>query len=89
MVVFKDTAQIKFDDENKYRMRLQGALNSPLIYLSGDITIISQESDEALLVSLTIAADSLSDFLCQFQNLSLTVLLNDGIENEILQNHNV
>jgi hypothetical protein len=88
MVVFKEMAQIKFGDENKYRMRLQGALNSPVIDWSGDITIISQESDEALLVSLTIAADSLGNFLRQFQNLSLTVLPNDGNENEILQNHN-
>jgi hypothetical protein len=87
MVVFKDMAQIKFGDENIYRMRLQGTLNSPIIDWCGDITILAQEPDETLLVSLTIDADALRSFLDQFQELGLNVLPNDGIEHEILQDN--
>ena len=75
--MFKDMAQKISNPGNTYLMRLQGALNSPTIDWCGDVTIISQEHDDTLQVSLTIEADLLRDFLDQFQNLSLTVLPND------------
>lgn len=80
-------AQIIPSQSNTYLIRLQGALSSPTIDWCGDVIIITREHDETLLVSLTIKADALRDFLDQFQNLSLTVLPNEGIENEILQDN--
>jgi hypothetical protein len=67
-------AQSKSSHANTYLMRLQGALNSSTIDWCGDVTITSQEYDDTLLINLTIQADSLRDFLDQFQDLSLTIL---------------
>jgi len=72
---------------NTYLIRLQGALNSPTIDWCGDVSIIARDNYETLLISLTIAADSLADFFGQFQNLSLAVLPKDGVENEIIQDN--
>jgi hypothetical protein len=65
---------------NSYLMRLQGVLSTPTIDWCGDVTITSLEPGGTLRLSLTIQADSLLDFLDQFQNFSLTVLPTDGTD---------
>jgi hypothetical protein len=60
-------------------MRLQGALITHSLDWCGDV-IINAPEPGTLQLSMTIQADSLRDFLDQFQDFSLTVLPNDGIE---------
>lgn len=72
--MWMETAQIRPNKINMYLMRLRGALNSSSIDWCGDVTITAQEHTHTLLVSLTINADSLRDFLDQFKDLELTVL---------------
>jgi hypothetical protein len=70
---------------NTYRLRLQGALNSPTIDWFGDITVIPQEHGEILQVSLLVDPATLHSFLDQFRNLNITVLPNECIKIENLQ----
>jgi hypothetical protein len=84
--VFSDTAQDKSTHGNMFRMRLQGAMNSPVLDWSGDITIISQDHGETLLVALLVDQATLHAFLDRFQNLTLTILPDEHIGDE---NHQV
>ena len=68
-----------------YRLRLQGALNSPAIDWLGIITIVPQEQGEILQVSLLLYPAALRSFLDQFQNLNITVVPNEYIKIENLQ----
>lgn len=70
---------------NTYRLKLQGALNSPTIDWLGIITIVPQEQGEILQVSLLLDPAALRSFLDQFQNLNITVVPNEYIKIENLQ----
>jgi hypothetical protein len=83
-----DMSQIRSNQVNTYIMRLQGVLNCSIIDWCSDVTIIAQDQDKPFQVSLTIDAKSLRSFLDQFQDLSLTVLPNDGAVNKTLRNNN-
>jgi hypothetical protein len=83
--MLSDVVQIKSNRGNKYRIRLQGALNSPTIDWFGDVIVIPQGHGEILLVSLLVDQDALRSFLDQFFNLDITVLPNEYIENENLE----
>ena len=71
--------QIISNPGSTYLLQLRGALCSPIIDWFGDVTITAQENGDTL-VSLTIDAVSLRDFLNQFQNFSLTILPDEAIE---------
>jgi hypothetical protein len=74
--------QIQPGNGSIYRMRRQGALNSPTLDWDGKISILSEEHRGNLLVSLTIDTGTLHEFLDQFHNLSLTIVLKKDPENE-------
>jgi hypothetical protein len=74
--------QLKSNSCNMYRLRLEGALNSPTIDWLGDITIIPQEHGEMLQVCLLVDPAGLRSFLDQFHNLNITVLPNECIKIE-------
>jgi hypothetical protein len=82
-MMFEAMDQIITNPGNPYLIRLQGALSSRAIDWCGGVTIITQEQGDTL-VNLSIKVDSLRDFLDQFQELCLTVLPDEGFENEIL-----
>jgi hypothetical protein len=84
MIMFKEITQIQPENGSMYRMRLLGALNSPTIEWVGEITVMPQEHSGILLVSLLIDTDALHGFLDQFHDLSLTIVPNEGTENENL-----
>ena len=74
--------QKKTDLGNTYRIRLQGALNSPTTDWFGDITIIPQENDETLLVGQFADQSALRGLLDQLWNLNFTILSLEKIEND-------
>jgi hypothetical protein len=83
--MFNNINQSESISGNTYRLRLQGALNSPTIDWFGDITVIPQEHGEILQVSLLVDPATLHSFLDQFRNLNITVLPNECIKIENLQ----
>jgi hypothetical protein len=75
-----DLAQQISSQDHVYRLQFKGALNSRIIDMCGDITIIKQECGGILTVSLMVDPAALSSFLAQFENFNLTLL---PIDNEI------
>lgn len=74
--------QTRPDQENKYRIRLKGAPHHTTTDWFGEITIISQENGETLLVGRFADQPALRGFLNQLWNLNATILSVERIENE-------
>jgi hypothetical protein len=88
VIMFSDLDEIKTNCGATYHIQLLGALNSLSIEWAGDITLIPEENGKILLVSLCIDQATMRSILDQFSNLNLTVLLNHGCDNEIIQGNN-
>jgi hypothetical protein len=70
------------EQENMYRIRIKGWLTHPLADWLENITIISQEHGETLLVGHFIDQPALRGLLDQLWNLNFTVLSVEKIENQ-------
>lgn len=68
------------DQGNTYCIRLKGILNRSITDWFGDITILSQENDETLLVGPFADQAALRGFLDQLWNLNFTILSVERIE---------
>jgi hypothetical protein len=71
----------KSNHASTYRIKIQGVLKSPLADWLGDITVVSREHGETLLVGQFADQSALRGLLDQLWNLNFTLLSIERIEN--------
>lgn len=72
--MLSELARQNSDLSRAYRLQVKGVLNSPIVDLCADVTIVQQECDGILMLSLIADLAVLRNLLDQFDEFNLTLL---------------